>query len=187
MLITAWAITAVILPFAVFQLVYLWPNQSVRLLSVARSLSLLWAIQELWEAQHWYQVAVAWQAAYRRDIGQVRQGCSQRSVQFQHLQAPESGDAALNSSHSGVLQCAASVDREYLALSFSPEQRGCTKSRNIFLFAIETENRPFPAVLRPLLADIPQSDRVPCAQSSLSERDLKYHTQTAATPFDWCW
>ena len=176
-----------ILPFAAVQLVYLWRNQSVRLLSVAWSLSLLWAIQELWEAQHWYQVALAWQAAYRRDIGQVRQGCSQRSVQFQHLLASESDDAALNSSHSAVLQSAASVDREYLALSFSPEQLGCTKSHNIFLSGIETENRLFPAVLRPLLADISQSDRVPYAQPSISEGNLKYHTQTAATPFDWCW
>ena len=178
MLITARAITAVILPFAAVQLVYLRRNQSVRLLSVAWFLALLWAIQELWEAQHWYQGAVAWQAAYWRDIGQGRQGYLQRSVQFQCLLASESDDAALNSSHSAVLQSAASVDREYLALSFSPEHRGCTKSRNIFLSGIETENRLFPAALPPLLADIPQSDRVPCAQLSISEGNLKYQTQT---------
>jgi hypothetical protein len=52
MLITARAITAVILPFAAVQSVYLWPNRPVRLLSVAWSLALLWAIQELWEARH---------------------------------------------------------------------------------------------------------------------------------------
>jgi hypothetical protein len=101
MLTTAWAITAVILPFAALQWVYLWPNQSVRLVSVVWFLALLWGIQELWEAQQWYQVAVAWQAAYWRDIGIAQQGCLKSSRQFQR---PQSTAFAYDDDHCAVDQ-----------------------------------------------------------------------------------
>jgi hypothetical protein len=188
MLITAWAITAVILPFAVFQLVYLWPNQSVRLLSVARSLSLLWAIQELWEAQHWYQVAVAWQAAYLRDIGIAQRRCLESSRQFQCLQSIEfvyDGDCcAVDQSHfvKGLIDLPLSPhtsrhDREVLA-----EFQRNSRDRNADALATSCV---FPQVgLHCNLSKNPQSQ--PQADIS-AEEILNYQNQSEATPDDWCW
>jgi hypothetical protein len=77
-----WAITAVIVPFAVFQMVWLWPNKSVRLLSLAWALALLWAVEGVWDSQHWYEIAMAWKTAYFRDIGRVES--QQPSEQYQY-------------------------------------------------------------------------------------------------------
>ena len=81
-----------IVPFSVFQAVWLWPNRSVRLLSVAWAMALLWAVQGVWESQHWFDVAVAWQAAYCRDIAPAQ--CQSPSIQDRHQLSIESVDAS---------------------------------------------------------------------------------------------
>jgi hypothetical protein len=86
MLITARAITVVILVFAALAIVQAWPVKLARLWSVAWSLIALLMLVELWEAQHWYEVAVAWEKAYWRDIGTSQS----RLRSAPQLQSPQS-------------------------------------------------------------------------------------------------
>lgn len=108
MLITAWAITVAILPFALWVLVRSWRSPW----ALPFVLMSGFAIVELWEAQQWYQAAVGWQAAYQRCIGQ----CPQQ------LQSP------LNPSRTGSISEFVGADSEtaWLALYSATPQCGET-------------------------------------------------------------
>jgi hypothetical protein len=80
MLITGWVETVVASSIAL--LVLALRSASERLWAVAFALAVAWALSELWEAQHWYELAVASQGAYQRDIARFQQGYLQGSEKF---------------------------------------------------------------------------------------------------------
>jgi hypothetical protein len=63
-------------------------------------LAVVWALSKVWEAQHWYEIAVAWQDGYWRDLGTAQQRDLQLPARFLFLPASEfrevDGDCSLD-------------------------------------------------------------------------------------------
>ena len=85
MLITAWAITAGILPFAVFAIARSWSVMPDRLWSIAWALMGVSVVEAIWWVQHSDSLATKWQQAYWRDIGQCQLRPKLQS-QFQQIE-----------------------------------------------------------------------------------------------------